>query len=551
MPVEVKSFLRSLSAQLRQKPILIFSTIAFAVVVLYAPVAGFGFLWWDDNFYITMNPQVQAGLSIPNIIWAFKDIGTFYWHPLTWLSHMLACQLFGMDAGRHHLINLLLHVANSVLLCYLLIKATGAFWRSVMVGLLFATHPLTVESVAWIAERKGLLCATFVLLTFAAYGWYAQKASLRRYAVVAGIFLLGLMSKPTAVTVPLLLLALDQWPLRRSAERSWTSLVLEKLPLLAMSALVAMLTFVGQHRAGALSEFGSIPLSMRLEQVPANYLIYLRRTLWPADLSPYYPYYPHWLNWTHVLWPLALLAALTWAAIYCRQRHSYLLAGWLFFLVAFLPMIGLFKVGVVVVADRFSYVPDIGVFVLCVWGVNEIVERWRLPEGVPAMAAFILIIALGWTTRNTLRYWNSGVLLFTHAAEAAGSPNAVIEQLLGNALIAEHRAPESVAHFLRSCELDPAYDQCHYNLAALRYQARDYPEALAEYELASRYARTSTMRVDSLLYAAQALAILGNRDGANEKISSALQLDPGNHRAQRLRIEVANYEIRSGSTPAR
>jgi protein O-mannosyl-transferase len=541
MSESAENFVERLGMELRQKPILVFLALALVVVVLYAPVAGFGFLWWDDNFYLTMNPQVQAGLSLPNILWAFKDIGTFYWHPLTWLSHMLACQLFGMDAGRHHLLNLLLHSVNAVLLGYLLFKVTGAFWRSVMVGFLFALHPLNVESVAWLAERKGLLCTMFVLLTFAAYGWYAQRVSVRRYVVVACVFLLALMSKPTAVIVPLLLLILDDWPLRRTGKRSWTSLFVEKLPLLGMSFVVSLLTFFGQRKAGALSELGSIPLGMRLEQIPANYLTYLRKILWPADLSPFYPFHPHWLNWTEVLWPFACLAALTAIAIYGRERHRYLLAGWVFFLAAFLPMIGIFKVGVIVVADRFSYVPAIGIFVLAVWGAGEIVERLNVPKAVPVSVALALMCALGWTTSSTLQYWRSGVVLFTHAAEEAGPPNAVIEQLIGNALVAEHRVPEAFPHFVHSCELDPTYDQCHYNIAALRYESRNFKGALEEYELASRYARTSAMKVDSLLFAAQALTILGNRNGANERISSALLIDPVNQRALRLRTEVANY----------
>ena len=276
---------------LRERPAILAAILAFATLLLYLPVAHHAFLDFDDIQYVSKNVHVRTGLRLENVIWAFKDVNTFYWHPVTWLSHMLDCQIFGLNSGAHHLVNVAIHVANLLLLFFLLRKATGSVWKSFIVAALFALHPLNVETVAWLAERKSLLSAFFSFLTFAAYGWYVRKPGWERYLLIVSTFLLALMSKPMAVTVPLLLLLFDIWPLSRYEElpftQRWSRLCLEKLPLLLMSAGSSIVTYLGHH--GAIASLSAVPFSSRLQNALLSYATYVIKASGPRVYPPSIP----------------------------------------------------------------------------------------------------------------------------------------------------------------------------------------------------------------------------------------------------------------------
>lgn len=526
---------------LPQHKILIAAALVLSVLLVYGGVSGCGFLRWDDNIYVTENPHVNTGVTGKNIAWAFAETGTFYWHPLAWFSHMLDCQIFGLTPGPHHLVNLLLHLINTVLLFLLLYKATGALWRGSLVAALFALHPLNVETVAWISERKSLLSALFSLLTIAAYGWYVKRPSAQRYVATAGLFLLALMSKPMALTLPLVLLMLDYWPLARFGEtpslRLALRLGLEKLPLLLMSAGSAALTIFGQFSANAMSSLTRIPLGMRLEQALVSYFVYLRKLFWPSDLAAFYPYHPHWISWSIVAAATTLLIGFAALFVYAR-RAPYLLFGWALFVVTLLPVSGIVQAGRVVIADRFAYIPAIGIFIALVWLCGDLVERYSLKPAIPAAISVTILLALAATARDYVHYWENGVTLFTHAAAVDQTPDSMMEDMIADALVADHKIDAALAHYQRACELEPHFDLCHYNIAEILFSRYDARSALEHYEIAGRYTRNRQVALNCLVHSGEALLDLGDVDSAERQLSYALTLDPQNPEANRLMAQL-------------
>jgi protein O-mannosyl-transferase len=339
-------------------------------VAVFGAVRHFDFVTWDDPPYVTENPIVRAGLTWSGVVWAFTTAHGPYWHPLTWLSHMLDVQLYGLHAGGHHLTNLVLHVSNSVLLLLLLRRMTGALWKSAAVAALFAVHPLHVESVAWVAERKDVLSTLFWILTMWAYLTYARRPGAGRYAAVLLVFALALMAKPMVVTLPLILLLLDVWPLGR-VSLSWHRLVLEKTPMFALSAAAGVATIVVQQRVGALAAITSVTPGLRVANALVSYGNYLAKTLWPARLAALYPYPQSLPAWPWLLTCGFGLAAISVAAVRLAPRRPYLMMGWFWYLLTLLPVIGLVQVGPQAMVDRFTYVPLVGVFVIVVWGASD------------------------------------------------------------------------------------------------------------------------------------------------------------------------------------
>ena len=453
---------------LRRKPILPTLALVLATLVLYSPVAHHQFLnYFDDDFYITNNVHVSTGLNLDNAIWAF-GFHEANWHPLTWLSHMLDCQLFGLNPGPHHLVNVLLHAINVVLLFWLLQKATGAVWRSFLVAALFAFHPLNVETVAWAAERKSLLCTLFSLLTAAAYGLYARRPDGKKYMIVLGAFSLALMSKPMAVSLPFVLLLLDYWPLERYPKlpflKKWVRLIAEKIPLFVMSVASSELTMLAQRAVGAMP--ANLPLSWRLENAVVCYVAYIRKMIWPAKLAVFYPHPWHALPMPKVIAATMILATITVAVLFLH-RARYLVTGWFLFVVTLIPVIGIVQVGRQAMADRYAYVSCIGLFIVIAWGFSSIVEAARLPRTVPAIAALCLIAASAFVTSRYLPYWQDGVQLFTQASTVAGKPDFMIEEGLAENLASAGRYDEALAHYRKACELLPSYARCHDKIEEL------------------------------------------------------------------------------------
>ncbi|MGB8062781.1 MAG: tetratricopeptide repeat protein [Candidatus Sulfotelmatobacter sp.] len=530
-----------LICDLRQKPILLGVPLVLATLLLYGRVIHHQFLDFDDRQYVPRNIHVNTGLNLRNLAWAFTSFHAANWHPLTWISHMADCQLFGLNPGPPHLVNVVLHAINVLLLFLLLQKATGAVWRSFLVAALFAVHPLNVESVAWLAQRKSLLCTMFSLLTVAAYGWYARNPSWRKYAVVLLGFSLALMSKPMAVTLPVVLLFLDYWPLDRNSgasfRRRWGRLLLEKLPLVVMSAVSSGITMAAQRSGGAVAGILELPLLLRLGNAIVSYVRYIGKVFWPANLAIFYPHPQHALGWFDVLAAGVILLTITIAVLSAR-RAPYLVMGWFLFLVTLLPVIGIIQVGRQAMADRYAYTPCIGLFIIISWGLYDLPTRSRIPQFVPAVVSAALILALTVATVNYLPFWQNGVDLFTRAAVIAGSPDPAIEEALADALVSQGRYDDAYGHYAEACILRPQDALCHYNLAEILFNRNQLQDALQQYQIAGSLTDSKEMAVACLTNSGEILLDLGDYQAADVKLGAALQIDTNNSNALRLRQRV-------------
>lgn len=524
-------------------PILPAALLVLATLLLYAPVAHHEFLvYFDDDFYVTQNPHVNTGLNPANAVWAFTSFYEANWHPLTWLSHMVDCQLFGLRPGFHHLVNVALHAVNVLLLFVLLQRATGALWRSFLAAALFAVHPLNVETVAWVAERKSLLSAFFSLLTIAAYGWYVQRPNWKKYTVVAGAFSLALMSKPMAVSLPLVLLLLDYWPLERYEglpfRRKWLRLLMEKAPLFLLSAASCAITMVAQRTVGAVSGASDLPLSVRLENAAVSYVSYIGKVIWPGKLAVFYPHPWHALPWPDVMASTVILVAIT-AAVCYFHRARYLVMGWFLFVITLIPVIGIVQVGRQAMADRYTYVPCVGLFIIIAWGLGSIVHATALPRIVPAVAALFLISAYAVATIRYLPHWKTGVTLFTHASTVAGQPDFIIEEGLAESLVAAGRLDEALPHYKEACALRPSYARCYYKMAELLVHRGQLREALEEYQFVESHTDSKDIALLCLISSGEILLDLGDYETAEMKFAAALQIDPNNNKALVLRQRAA------------
>ena len=396
-----------------------------ATLAAYLPLSSAAFVNYDDPEYVVDNPHVNTGLSWRTIAWAFTHRHSANWHPLTWISHMADVRMFGLHPGGHHLTSLLLHIVNTVLLLYLLTLMTGAFWRSFMVAALFALHPLHVESVAWIAERKDVLCAFFALLTLIAYAKYAHRPRASVYAGALVLYACALMSKPMAVTLPVLMLLLDFWPLRRIAGISGGQglavrrLIKEKAPFLAIALASGAVTIWAQAGSKAIVGMDKIPLMARLANATISYIAYIGNMLWPVNLAVMYPFPTHF-PWWHITAALCVIAAATFVAVKLWARVPWFMTGWMWYLISLLPVIGIIQVGAQARADRYTYMPLIGLFLIAIWGIEILGRRMK---AAAAAAAFILLAVLGYCAGRQTALWQSSVSLFEHALAVSRAPN--------------------------------------------------------------------------------------------------------------------------------
>jgi protein O-mannosyl-transferase len=521
---------------------LLLGTLLLAIpLLLYRPVLQHDFLkLWDDDSYVTDNPHVRTGLTLTNVRWAFTSFEQSNWHPVTWLSHMLDCRLFGLNPGAQHGVNVLLHAANVLLLFWILRKATGAVWRSFFVALIFAVHPLNVETVAWIAQRKSLLSALFSLLMLAAYGWYVRRGGWSRYLLLVLFFGLSLMAKPMAVSLPLLLLLFDYWPLRRYEElsppRRWAKLVVEKLPLFAMSAASSVLTEIAQGAGGSVMGLSLLPISTRIENAAISCVAYIGKILWPVRLATYYP-----LRFSppvgDAVASAAILIAGSALALYLR-RFPYIAVGWFFFVISMFPVIGIVQVGFQGMADRYTYIPAIGLMIAIVWTLAEAVQTVPTARVSLSLAAVSVAAVLSVTTARYLRTWQDSVTLFAHARTAWGQPDMWLEQLYGNALFSAGRFDEALDHYQQSCTIQPRTEYCHYNIAHIFSARRQFHDAIREYELALRYTANRDMAMLCLTEEAQAQFQMADYVAAEHSVAKALAIDPANSAALQLRSQI-------------
>jgi tetratricopeptide (TPR) repeat protein len=512
--------------------IAIAAGLAVATLLVYGQVINHQFISLDDDLYISNNPMVTRGLTVEGIKWAFTTFHASNWHPLTWLSHMLDTQLFGLDAGKHLLVNALIHVLNSLLLYAIVRRMTGKLWASAMVAALFALHPLHVESVAWAAERKDTLSIFFGLLAVLAYLGYVEAVSWKRFAPVALMLGLGLLAKPMLVTLPFVLLLLDYWPLRRMqwspAESIKTlpgtllPLLREKLLLFALVAVSMIVTYLAQSRGGAVRALADQPLSLRVGNALISYAKYFLLTFWPGGLGVYYPFSPANLPGWQILLAFLLLAAITILALRQAAKRPYLLVGWLWFLGTLVPVIGIVQVGGQAMADRYHYLPSIGLFIALVFAAAEWIERKAVPRAAVAAGAAILLLILGVRASTQVGLWRDSVSLFSHTLSVT-SDNLVMEYNLGHVLGRQGRPDEAVRHFAEAIRINPNYYDAHFNMGVTLAAQGRFVEALNSFEEALRI-RPNSARAH--LEKALALARQARLADAMPSFYQALELAP-------------------------
>ena len=525
-------------------------------VGLYLPVRHHPFVNYDDNIYVMDNAHVQTGLSWDTVSWAFATYDGGNWHPLTWLSHALDVELFEMRPGAQHQTSVLLHALNAALLFWILLRATGHAGRSFMVAALFAVHPINVESVVWIAERKTVLSMFFCLLALGAYRWYAANPKALRYSVVAVFFALGLMAKPQIITFPFVLLLWDYWPLRRlalsspfalrsslfvfrqknpagpSGERrrangeqrlhDWRWLLLEKVPLFVLAAASAVMTMKAQRAGGAILSFDVTPLSIRLSNALVSYIKYLMKAFWPANLAPMYPHPGASLQAWQVYGALLVLLAITWLVVEHRHRR-YLLVGWLWFLGTLVPMIGLVQVGRQAMADRYAYLPLIGIFIMVCWGVAEWAESAHLPAPALPVASAIVIFALCLAAHRQIGYWADNVALWTHTV-AVTPPNYIAQDNLGGALLTQKRMEDAIGHFRLAAAIHPVDPISTFNIGFYEQEHGDLYGAIAQYRKAIILTTSKSVKIKAWNDMGIAYRKLGDPQQARECFAAAQKL---------------------------
>jgi tetratricopeptide (TPR) repeat protein len=467
----------------RARTILLCALLALATLVAFEPVRHNGFVGLDDPQYVTQVPRVVEGLTMEGIAWAFTSGDSAKWHPISWLSHMLDVELFGLNPAGHHATSILLHLVSVLMLFLVLQKMTGAAWPSAFVAALFALHPLRVESVAWIAERRDVLGAFFWMLTLAAYVGYVRRRGALRYMLVAAALAAGLMAKPMLVTLPFVLLLLDYWPLERRRDdgcpgaASAARLIGEKIPLVFLALLSCVITFVVKQQGGSVE---AVPLDMRISNAAIAYLGYIAKTFWPAGLAVMYPYPlsapPVWQPFVCAL----VLAGATAGAVYLGRRHRYLPVGWLWYLGTLVPVIGLVQVGYQASADRYTYLPSIGLYIVIAWGAVECLSRWRLKAVWVAVPAMVVLFALVLTTRAQVRHWKESVGLYEHAIEVT-KDNYVMYTALAVELGDQGKRDRAIEYLREAVRVKPDFDHAHYNLAVYLQQKGRLDEAWHHY----------------------------------------------------------------------
>jgi protein O-mannosyl-transferase len=458
--------------------------LAVLTWIVFGQTLRYDFVNYDDPRYVYQNTKITSGINMGSIAWAFTHIHAENWHPLTTITHMLDCQLYGLKAGWHHFTNVLLHAVAAILLFLALQRMTGALWRSAFVAAVFAIHPLHVESVAWMAERKDVLSGVFFMLTLLGYFHYTRAPSTGRYLIVILGVALGLMSKPMLVTVPFVLLLLDYWPLHRiRGERSNVGpqvfrLVLEKIPLIALSAVSSTVTFLAQR--GALGWTEQLPMLARIDNALVTYLIYVRQMFWPANLAVFYPHPENRLLPREISVALAVLIGITLAALILRKNAPYFITGWLWYLGMLVPVIGLVQVGWQGHADRYAYLPQIGLYIGGTWAVADLTASWRRQHVLLGATALLVIAALSWRAWVQTSYWRDSKTLFTHAL-AVTRNNDVAENNLGIIFLEKGQLDEAISKLQAAIDLRPENGPAHDNLAKALLQKGQVADAMVHY----------------------------------------------------------------------
>jgi tetratricopeptide (TPR) repeat protein len=556
----------------KYRDILVCLFLVISTLSVYWQINKYDFVNFDDNEYVYDNRHVQDGFTLENIKWAFTTNTASIWHPLTWLSHMLDYQFYGLNPGRHHLTNLIFHIVNTLLLFFVFRKMTGHLWQSAFVASLFALHPLHVESVAWISERKDVLSTFFWMLTMWSYIWYVQHPRINKYLLVILFFILGLMAKPMLVTLPFVLLLLDYYPLYRfqksadsnnSLQRSTVfRLVIEKIPLFVLVVMASAITFYAQKHGGAVASLDAIPIQSRIANALVSYVNYIIKMIYPSNLAVIYPH-PIIFPWWQITGACILLLSVSFIAVRFIKRSPYFFVGWLWYLGTLVPVIGLVQVGNQSMADRYTYIPLIGIFIIISWGIPEFVKRWHhVKRSLPIIATAILFVFMV-ITFSQVRYWKNSVTLFEHALNVTANNyiahnnygrliminNGKVDEAMshfnkalninprsvealnniGVILAGRGKVEEAVLYFSKALTIQPYDEQTHFNLGLALSQQGKIDEAIKHYVEALRINPENVKAHINLGFALQAQ---GRLDDAIKHFKEALRIKPEDEIAQ-------------------
>ena len=520
--------------------------LAALTAAVYIQVAGHGFINLDDALYVTDNPHVREGLTAEGVSWAFGFTDRTYWHPLTWLSHMLDCELFGLHAGMSHLVNLLFHTLNSIVLFLVLYLMTKSFWRSMVVSALFAVHPVNVDTVAWIAQRKNLLSTLFCMLTLLAYTWYARRQTVARYLAAFGLFVIGLLSKPMIVTLPFALLLLDYWPLKRivldpgvfPGGRAVAKLiprdqlgvavrlVLEKVPFLLVALLMIHVSMSSVHGHMDIITTDMVSMKLRLENALVSYVYYIGKMVWPWNLTVYYPY-PEHIPLVHVILSGAAVAAVTAVSILKIRKYPYLAVGWLWYLGTLVPVSGIIQAGLWPgMAERWLYVPFIGLFIMASWGGRDLLSRLEAGGSLFRFSSVVIVVILALLAMRQAGFWKDDFTLFSHAIEV-NELNSLAHGNLADVYLEQGAYADAITHYKRALEINPRDPHIHYNFAVALLRMERFEEAAPRFrKAAEKFVNDENVFIGL----GTALARQGDLAGAAAAFSKALSINPGNAR---------------------
>ncbi|MGD0230520.1 MAG: tetratricopeptide repeat protein [Syntrophorhabdales bacterium] len=539
----------------KKRLVIISLLLVIAALMAFWQVTHCAFINLDDDEYVTDNRHIQDGLTVEGVIWAFTTGHAGNWHPLTWVSHMADVQLFGLQPGWHHLINLLFHLASTLLLFLVLHRMTKALWQSAFVAALFALHPLHVESVAWVAERKDVLSTFFWMLTMGTYVSYVARPGLKRYLTLLLCFALGLMAKPMLVTLPFVLLLLDYWPLQRLESKKpprevrkplsknkkkgknippsvkaqiqpavsrWAlirPLLAEKAPLFLLAVLSSIVTYLVQHHGGAVQTLGELPPGARLANAFVSYIAYMVKMLWPANLAVFYPH-PGWWPLRQVLGSVVLFIAITVLAIRGARKRPYAAVGWLWYVGTLVPVIGVVQVGGQALADRYTYIPLVGLFIIVAWAVPELLKKWPYRKEALITLSALCLVSLFLVTWRQVGYWRNSIALYDHTLEITDR-TSLIHNNRGMAYLGLGNYTQAIADFNRAVEIKPMYGEAYNNRGIACGNLGNYTQAIADF---SRAVEINPRYGEAYYNRGAAYGRLGNRERAIDDTKTAARL---------------------------
>src|SRR5882724_6087240 len=519
--------------------VAIYLGLAGLVALVFLQTAHFNFVNYDDGSYVFENPNIRAGLTLRGIVWAFTHVHSQNWHPLTSISHMIDCRLFGLNAGAHHLVNVGLHTVAALLLFTFLWRSTDALWASAITAAVFAIHPLRVESVAWISERKDVLSGVFFILTLLAYARYVRGPAWQRMAVVAVCFTFGLMSKPMLVTTPIVLLLLDYWPLNRNqrsevrgqgsearrARPIWTKLLVEKIPLFALSIASIVATLSAQQLAIGTTE--SLPLAWRINNALFSYVNYLKPMFWPVDLLPFY-IHPEWrLATWEIIGAIILLAGITTGAFLLRRKLPFLLVGWVWYIVMLLPVIGIIQVGLQARADRYTYLPQIGIIMAVVWAIRDLTSLWRARAVALLPTSLAVVGSLSFLSYRQTTHWHDTESLWSYTLNRSPENDVALAGLAGIEVV-RGQTDDAITHYRHALALRDGNAAAHSGMALALSQQRKTDEAIEHWQRSLEIQPDNSDARNSL---GAALAGIGRTPEAIEQWQQTLAFDPDNGNA--------------------